>query len=153
MNSPASTTPKRGRPRKLETWTSQLLADKAAEYFKKCNSRTKEVATKDGIAFITDPEPYSVEGLCSYCQILRSEFYSWRKRDDDLGRRANLIHQTITANRISGALDGSQNSAFAQFMLKNNNSEDYRDKVEVDHGVSGELVSIFDLCRTMEVKP
>ena len=141
-----------GRPRKYENFTAELLNERANAYFRKCDSRTKIKVTKDGeVVQIPDPMPYSIEGLCSYLDILRSEFAAWRKQDSDLGRRANLIHQTITADRVTGALEGRQNSAFAQFMLKNNNPEEYRDKVDVEHSASSELASIFDLAQTMKV--
>lgn len=55
-----------------------------------------------------------------------------------------MIHLKITENRISGALDGTQNSSFAQFMLKNNNPADYKDKVEVENSVSDDVKSIFE---------
>lgn len=141
-----------GRPRKAENWTAALLNERAREYFDKCNSRKKPLPTKDDIILVPDPEPYSIEGLCDYLEILRREFDHWRKLSNDLGRRANLIHQTITANRVTGALDGKQNSSFAQFMLKNTNPEEYRDKVDVEHAVSSELHSIFDLCKTIPIE-
>ena len=55
-----------------------------------------------------------------------------------------MIHQKITDNRVSGALDGTQNSSFARFMLVNNNPEDYRERVEVENSVSPEISSIFE---------
>ena len=134
---------KLGRPRKLENWTPELLRERADRYFSKCDDHTKPAATKDGLIWIPDPIPYSIEGLCDYLAILRHEFYSWRKRKDDLGRTAELLHQKITANRIEGALMGKQNGSFAQFMLKNNNPEDYREKVEVQSTVSEEVQSIL----------
>lgn len=135
---------KLGRPRKAENWTAELLQERARNYFDKCDSRTRQVVTKDGILQELHPEPYSIEGLCVYLDITRSEFAAWRKRSDDLGRRAEMIHLKITANRVSGALDGTQNSSFAQFMLKNNNPADYKDKVEVENSVSDDVKSIFE---------
>jgi hypothetical protein len=72
------------------------------------------------------------------------EFYHWRKRSDALGLRAQKIHNKITANRIAGALDGTQNSSFAQFLLKNNNPDDYKEKVEVENTVSERAASMFE---------
>ena len=51
---------------------------------------------------------------------------------------------TIAANRVTGALDGTQNSSFAQFMLKNNTPEAYRDKVEVETDISERSAKMFD---------
>jgi hypothetical protein len=132
-----------GRPRKSENFDAQSLADAAQRYFDKCDSRTKEVMTKDGIERISSPAPYSIEGLCSYIGVLRNTFYTWRQREDELGFQAELIHQMITANRMEGALDGTQNSSFAQFLLKNNNSEHYRDRVEIEGSVAADAVSMF----------
>lgn len=133
-----------GRPRKSENWTAALLNERAREYFDKCDARVKPVLTKEGIIELPDPAPYSVEGLCDYLDVTRGEFYRWRKKSDDLGIRAQKIHNRITANRVTGALDGTQNSSFAQFLLKNNNPEDYKDKVEVENSVSEQAASMFE---------
>lgn len=134
-----------GRPRKAENWTASLLNERAREYFDRCESRTKLVPVpKVGMVSVPDPAPYSIEGLCDYLDITRHEFYAWRKKDDALGVRAQKIHNKITANRITGALDGKQNAAFAQFLLKNNNPEDYKEKVEVENTVSEQAASMFD---------
>ena len=136
---------KPGRPRKADNWTAALLNERAAAYFEKCDSRTKLVPVpKVGMVQAPNPAPYSIEGLCDYLDITRSEFYHWRKRSDALGLRAQKIHNKITANRIEGALDGVQNSSFAQFLLKNNNPEEYKDKVEVENSISEKAVSMFD---------
>ena len=140
---------KRGRPRKSSSWTAELLLERAAEYFKKCDDHTKSVATKDGIVQLPDPLPYVLEGLCDHLWILRQEFALWRKRSDALGRAANMLHQKITANRASGALRGEQNSSFAQFMLKNCNPEDYRDKIDVENAVTPETQELLDAWRQM----
>lgn len=134
---------KTGRPRKVISWTADALADAAKKYFNKCDSRTKTVVTKEGIETIPNPAPYSIEGFCSYISILRNEFTRWRKGDDDLAYQAELIHQMITANRMEGALDGTQNPSFAQFLLKNNNAEHYKDKIEVENSINAEAVSMF----------
>lgn len=136
---------KRGRPRKIENWTAKILQDRALEYFKKCDSRTIATATKDGMVNEVKAIPYSVEGLCAYLDITSAQFTAWRKQTDALGERAAKIHLKITANRVEGALDGSQNSSFAQFMLKNNNPEDYRDRVEVENTVDEATKSILEM--------
>ena len=136
---------KLGRPRKAENWTAALLNERAREYFDKCDARTKPTVTKDGeIVDVPHPAPYSIEGLCDYLDITRHQFAAWRKKDDALGIRAQKIHNKITANRVTGALDGTQNSSFAQFLLKNNNPEDYKEKVEVENTVSEQAASMFE---------
>ena len=137
--------PKRGRPRLARNWTAELLNEWATEYFNKCDSRTKMACDKEGNIFdVPNPEPYSIEGLCVYLDITRWEFDGWRKRTDALGERAEKVHLRITANRITGALDGRQNPSFAQFMLKNNAPEHYREKVEVENTVSEKAMSMFN---------
>lgn len=136
---------KLGRPRKSANWTAPLLTERAREYFEKCDSRTKKVpVAKVGLLDAPDPEPYSIEGLCDYLDITRYEFAAWCKRNDALGIRAKKIHNKITANRVSGGLDGTQNSSFAMFLLKNNNPEDYKEKVEVVNDVSERAASMFE---------
>ena len=136
---------KLGRPRKCTSWTAELLNERAREYFDKCDARTKTVVTKDGdLVDVPNPAPYSIEGLCDYLDVTRSQFAAWRKKDDKLGIRAQKIHNKIAANRVEGALDGSQNASFAQFMLKNNNPEDYRDRVEVENTVDDRVAGILE---------
>ena len=138
---------RRGRPRKHTTWTAELLAERAREYFNQCDSRMKTVAVKDGVAHIPAPAPYTLEGLCCYLDITVQTFRNWRKMEGDsaLAQKARMLHQKITENRVSGALDGTQNSAFARFMLVNNNPDDYREKVEVGNSVSESVQSIFEM--------
>ena len=135
-----------GRPRKSDSWTADLLNERAREYFDKCDSRIRMVATKEGLVPEDHPDPYSIEGLCVDLDITRDDVKAWRKRPDPLGDRARKIHLRITANRVSGALDGTQNSAFAQFMLKNNDPDDYRDRVEVENSVSESTADLFERC-------
>ena len=136
---------KRGRPRLAKNWTAELLAERSREYFDKCDARTKLACDKEGNMYdVPNPEPYSIEGLCVYLDITRREFDGWRKRTDALGERAEKIHLKITANRITGALDGKQNPSFAQFMLKNNAAEHYKEKVEVENTVSERAANMFD---------
>ena len=136
---------KLGRPRKIGNWTAALLNERAREYFSKCDARTKLVPVKDGgLVEVPNPAPYTIEGLCDYLDITRRQFAAWRKKDDALGIRAQKIHNKITDNRVTGALDGSQNSSFAMFMLKNNNPEDYKEKVEVENTVSEQAASMFE---------
>jgi hypothetical protein len=138
---------KLGRPRKFTSWTAELLNEKAREYFDKCDARVKPVVTKDGdIVDVVKPAPYTIEGLCDYLDITRQQFTMWRKKDDALGIRAQKIHNKIAANRVEGALDGTQNPSFAQFMLKNNNPEDYREKVEVENSVGSEVAGLLEKC-------
>ena len=142
---PRKTTKKAiGRPRKSSSWTAEALNERADRYFDQCDSRRKAVATKEGIEYIADPKPYTVEGLCVYLKIDRRLFAAWRKRSDDLGHAAELLHERITANRIEGALDGRQHPGFAQFLLKNNDAEYYRDKVEVENTVAEDTKAMFE---------
>ena len=144
MNNGKIKPPKRGRPRKHDTWTAELLRVRAGEYFNKCDERTVPAVVKDGLIQVPKPLPYCVEALCCYLAISRDLFQDWRRRTDDLGEVARMVHQRIMADRIIGALEGRQNATFAQFMLKNNAPEDYRDRVEVENRVDDRLGGILE---------
>lgn len=135
---------KRGRPRKKESWTAPLLWSRAREYFAKCDNRTKEVVSADGVVQMANPAPYTVQGLCNHLKIGCKTFYYWRTGKSALAEQAQLIHQMITDNRITGALDGVQSSSFAKFLLINDNKEEYRDKVEIENSVSPEAKAILE---------
>lgn len=133
-----------GRPRKEDSWTVEHLEAEAGKYFKRCDSHTKIVPSKDGPIEIPDPIPYTIEGLCNYLGILRQTFFNWRKSDGPLSFAANFLHQKITADRVEGALMGRQNGPFAQFLLKNTNPDEYRDKVELESNVAEDVKSILE---------
>lgn len=135
---------KRGRPRSDGAWTAAKFNQRSRKYFEKCDARTRVAVTKDGPAEVPAPAPYSVEGLCVYLDISRVTFAQWRKLDNALGRAANRAHLTITANRVEGALDGNQNASFAQFLLKNNDAEHYRDRIEVEGSVDPQTQSLLE---------
>lgn len=135
---------RRGRPRKAESWNAQLLQERSREYFDKCDGRTKVVQSKEGPVEVPWPEPYSIEGLCVYLDVPRWQFQKWRKQTDTLGKKAEMVHLRVMANRVCGALDGTQNSTFAQFMLKNNDAENYKEKVEVESSVSEQVAGLLE---------
>lgn len=136
---------RRGRPRKSKSWDTKLLNDRAREYFKKCDDRTKQEVVKEvGLVDVPAPAPYTVEGLCNYLGISTQNFSVWRKKEGDFGDKARLIHQRITDNRVTGALDGTQNSSFARFMLTNNAPEDYKEKVQAEITTDENTRSIFE---------
>ncbi len=136
---------KKGRPKASHTWTPKQLNDAAAAYFGRCDERIRKTPVgKDGdIIDLPWPAPYTVEGLCNHLGITSVTFRNWRERQDKLGDKARMLHQKIADNRITGGLDGTQNSSFARFMLTNNNAEDYREKVDVKASVDENLTSIF----------
>ena len=143
---------RRGRPRKLENWTAKILTERAGHYFDKCDTRMRMVVGKNGPYPVAAPAPYPVEGLCEYLNITQPTFLAWRKKEGELGDAARRIHLRITDNRITGALDGTQNAHFAQFLLKNTNPEEYRDSVEVKNEVTGSIRSVLDLCRGTQIE-
>ena len=138
-----------GRPRLADSWDADALEKAARKYFEKCDSRTKPTVTKDGVFQVASPAPYTIEGLCCFLRISVNTFKSWLKLNTDLGAAAVLVHQQIIADRVEGALDGRQHAGFAQFTLKNNSPEHYRDKVEVENTVAEEARSMFDQWATM----
>ena len=133
-----------GRPKKSDAWTVEDLEAEAEKYFARCDNHTKIVAAKDGPISIPDPIPYTIEGLCNSLGILRQTFFNWRKSDGPLSFAANFLHQKITADRVEGALMGRQNASFSQFLLKNTNPDEYRDKVELESNVAEDVKSILE---------
>lgn len=116
-------------------------------YFSKCDARTKVVTDKEGGAFaVPDPAPYTIEGLCNHLNIDTETFRNWCRRDSAIGAKARMLRQRIAENRVTGALDGRQNSSFARFMLTNNHSYDYREK-EPEGVVNESIHSILELAR------
>ena len=132
-----------GRPPLSSEWTADRLLAASNDYFDKCDARTRIAVAKDGPVTVPAPAPYSVEGLCVALGISRGTFLAWRK-DGPLSEVAEQIHLRITANRVTGALDGTQNSSFAQFLLKNNDAEAYREKVEVSNSLPPEVADILN---------
>ena len=121
------------------------LKRKADEYFKKCDDRTKEVARDGDIVEIADPAPYTVEGLCVRLGVISRTFRQWVKLDTPFGEACKMIHQRVTDNRVSGALEGKQNASFARFLLTNEDPELYSEKVKIEASIDGEVHSIFDV--------
>lgn len=135
----------RGRPRKEANWTGKLLLKHAQYYFDQCDGRKRKAVTKLGIEVeLSYPAPYTVEGLCLHLGIATSTFRQWFLDGGDRGEAVALLRQRITENRVTGALDGTQNSAFAKFMLINNEPQNYSDKVAVEGSVDPKLATIFD---------
>lgn len=108
---------------------------------------------KEGAEEVPFPAPYTLEGLCCYLGICRKTFWNWRREDSELGEAAEALHLRITANRIEGALDGTQSASFSQFLLKNNDAECYRDKVEVNAGLSDQTAAAFERWMSMFKEP
>lgn len=144
VDSPKKNT-RRGRPRKTENWTPETLRERAYAYFERCDDRIVQIVDKEGnVVSVPKPMPYSIEGLCVYLDIHRSQFDRWRKGGGQMGERAELIHQKIMADRIEGALESRQHANFAMFMLKNNSPEYYREKVEVENTVAEHVAEILE---------
>ena len=135
---------KAGIQKREDFWSPENIEKFSGEYFSACDRRMKSVVTKDGVEEVPDPRPYTLEGLCCYLRISSPTFRKWLKDPDLVGEAARTAHQRIIADRIEGALSGRQHAGFAQFWLKNQDPDNYRDKVEVDHSVSGEAANMFD---------
>ena len=94
------------------------------------------------------PAPYTLEGLCNYLSLSTMTLRNWCAREDELGEAARMMRQRVLENRVTGALDGTQNPAFARFMLVNNSPDEYREKMEVAQSLAPELKELLDQCRT-----
>lgn len=126
----------RGRPR-LNPWTAASLRERADAYFRKCDKATRVIIGKDGEE-IMEPHaiPYTIEGLCRYLKVTRKEFRKWMQEESEIGREAELIYETIIADRVEGGLAGRINASFARFTLFNQDPSNFREKVEVENSVS-----------------
>ena len=133
----------RGRKRVLP-WSADVLQDRAAKYFEKCDSRVKTDVDKDGnVLTVPDPRPYTIEGLCCYLKVTRRTFLKWIKEGGELGERAELIREEIIANRVEGALEGRLNAGFARFTLFNQDPENFKEKVNVENSFSPEASAVL----------
>lgn len=133
---------RRGRPRKDENWSHELLSERSERYFSKCDSRVKEVLTKEGIVQMANPAPYSIEGLCCYLDVSRDTFTDWLKMPDDIGDAARRAYLQILANQVESGIDG-KSAALTQFILKNTAPQYYQDKSETQVGMDQSLSELF----------
>lgn len=135
---------RRGRPRKHENWTPELFEERAERYFRRCDGRTKEVASADGVVEVADPAPYSVEGLCCYLGVSRETLEDWSGMPDDLGEACRAALLQVTANQVEGGLDGRQTASVVQFVLKNTDPRHYRDRQETEVAIGREAAGLFE---------
>lgn len=143
---------RRGRPRKNNSWTAELLRKRANEYFRNCDNETKTVLTKQGdLVEIDNPRPYTIEGLCVALGIARETFRQWQNRDGELKEAAQEIHLRIAENHIVSAARGDTNSAMAQFILKVYEPAEYTEKKQEENS-SSPLVSIFSVCQGTKIE-
>jgi hypothetical protein len=130
-----------------------LLAKRSRAYFEKCDAETKQVVTKAGdVVEISNPRPYTIEGLCVHLGIGRDEFRKWLRRDDDMQTAARDIQLRIEENHLVAAARGETNATMAQFILKAYEPEEYVEKKEKENTSSSPLVSIFAVCSGTKIE-
>ena len=135
---------RRGRPRKLENWTPELFDERAERYFRRCDKRTREVASADGVVEVADPAPYTIEGLCCYLGVSREALMGWAAMPDDLGEACRDALLQVMANQVEGGLDGKQTASVVQFVLKNTAPQHYRDRQETEVAIGREAAGLFE---------
>ena len=130
---------KRGRPRDYKN--VEDMSKKIDEYFAECDSRMMEIVTKEGkVVKVNKQRPYTISGLCLYLYITRETLLQYQSKEefsDTITRAKMKIENDVS----EGALDGRYDGRVAQFNLKNNFSDTWRDKKEIDVAAS---VTIID---------
>ena len=144
---------RRGRPRKSDTWTGELLSKRARQYFEKCDAETKRVVTKAGdIVDIPNPRPYTIDGLCVHLGVGRDEFRKWLRAEGELKIAVRDIQLRIEENHLVAAARGETNATMAQFILKAYEPEEFIEKKEKENSSSSPLVSIFAVCSGTKIE-
>ena len=117
------------------------MSKKIDEYFLMCDDRMVDVVTKAGkVVAINKQRPYTISGLCLHLEIDRSTLLRYQNREEfcnTITRAKMKIENDVS----EGALDGRYDGRVAQFNLKNNFSDTWRDKKEIDVAAS---VTIID---------
>lgn len=123
-----------GRPCKFKE--IQEVKNKIAEYFDSCwIDKVVEVMAKDGTCTTTNSRyqdrPYTVAGLALALDVCRDTLCEYEKNSvfSDAIKKAKLKIKMNVEERL---LDG-KNPAGSIFWLKNNDSEYYKDKQEIEH--------------------
>ena len=110
----------------------------AFEYFAWCedNPWTKKELQRSGerkgeIVEIPVTRPYTLAGLCVYCNINESIFRTYLKSDDMKGAAQHIL-DTICQNQTEGAIIGAYNSSFVSRLLELNSiSNDQENRLDV----------------------
>ena len=107
-------------------------------YFEKCDNNTKPVVTKEGVVYIEDPIPYTVEGLAGVLEITRFTLLNYEKGDgyEDYFNTVKKAKAKIQQNKVERGLSGKSPSTFAIFDLVNNS--DYVNTNHTDVTSGGE---------------
>ena len=133
---------KRGRPRDYKSVDD--MSKKIDEYFMECDKRMVDVVSKLGtVVKVNKQRPYTISGLCLYLDLSRKVLLEYQNREDREEFRNTITRAKMKIeNDVSeGALDGRYDGRVAQFNLKNNFSDTWRDKKEIDVAAS---VTIID---------
>lgn len=132
--------PSAGRPPIYETPESMQTAIDG--YFAHCDSRTKQVHSKEGESYdIVDPEPYTMSGLAYHLGMDRRSLLDYKKKDDFLPllKRARAKVETDVERRMM------HKDTFTPGLIFNaKNNFDWRDKTEQDVKVQ-EVKPIMDV--------
>jgi hypothetical protein len=123
--------PNGGRPLKFKT--IEELQSMIDEYFEYCDSRIKEVHTKEGdVIAITHPAPYTMSGLARRLGVTRQTLVNYGNRElffDTIKEARDKVQEDIETRLME-----TSNQSGAIFNLKNN--FDWKDKREVEHDVT-----------------
>lgn len=113
---------KRGRPRKFNSVEEMQQA--IDEYFSKCDSVTRTVLVgKPPMPMnISDPDPYTVEGLAKALEVDRHTLLHYEKNPEysEYFTTVKNAKIRIQENTVIRALKGNSNPAVSIFVMRNN---------------------------------
>ena len=104
--------------------TPEELQKKIDEYFRICEDNITEVYDKktQEIKTVSDPIPYTVEGLCNVLGCNRATLLNYSKEPgyEDYFNIIEKAKLKVTQNKVEKTLSGRYNATFAIFDLVNN---------------------------------
>jgi len=126
-----------GRPVKYETPDDMQV--KIDAYFSACDSRVKQIVTKEGVVTVRFPAPYTIQGL-AVALNLTMEGLSEFQAKPEFSVTVKTAKQRCEANKVQHMLDGDGYGPGYIFDLKNNHG--WKDQQQIEH--SGSVHVHFD---------
>lgn len=126
--------------------TPEELQKKIDEYFKKCDDNTRQVYDKktQEVKTVSDPIPYTVEGLCDVLGCSRVTLLNYGKEPgyEEYFSTIEKAKLKVTKNKVEKALSGKYNSTFAIFDLVNNTDYKNTNTTELVGAGGKDLMSV-----------
>jgi hypothetical protein len=139
-----------GRPLAYED--PKEMEKKIEEYFQECDEREVEEITKKGeVVSVRKQRPYTVSGLCLHLGMDRVTLLEYQKKEEfsNTITRAKLRIENDTEE---GMVDSRYDSRGAQFSLRNNFSDIWKEKQEVEKTGTTVLKIVHSVPRPPEIE-